>query len=79
MRNFSTAELRCQRPSKDILEFLVCPLSKGKLFYNAKSHEVVSVTARVAFPVSSGGIINLCPHDARVLKDDEIPQEIREG
>jgi uncharacterized protein YbaR (Trm112 family) len=58
-------------PPKELLDMLQCPLSKGRLVYVPSIHEVVSPVARIGFPVSESGIINLCPHDGRVLRPDE--------
>lgn len=58
--------------NEDFLAKLQCPLSKGKLVYILEKNEVISPTARIAFPIHSAtGVLNLCPHDARVLAENE--------
>ena len=61
-----------QGPAEEILQIIQCPLSKGKLFYDSSKHEVISLTARIAFLVHDDGVINLCPHDARVMTQEEL-------
>jgi uncharacterized protein YbaR (Trm112 family) len=63
------------RPSSDLLEVLVCPLSKGKLMYFEKTHEIISPSAALAFPVADDGTINLIPYDARVVKESSTSGE----
>lgn len=70
-RAFSEKSNQRKRPAKDVLDIIVCPLSRSQLFYWEKTHELISLTARVAYPVYDNGVVNLCPYDARVLKDDE--------
>ena len=37
-----------------LLEILVCPLSKGRLTYDREANELVSQSARLAFPIRDG-------------------------
>lgn len=37
-----------------LLEVLVCPMSRGPLRYDAERHELVSVSARLAYPIRDG-------------------------
>ena len=37
-----------------LLEVLVCPLTKTPLRYDAKNQELISDSARLAFPIRSG-------------------------
>lgn len=37
-----------------MLEALVCPLTKGRLSYDAKAQELVSKAAHLAFPIRNG-------------------------
>ncbi len=37
-----------------LLEFLVCPLTKTRLVYDAKAHELLSKAAGLAFPIRNG-------------------------
>lgn len=46
------------RPAPDfdrkMLESLVCPVTQGRLRYDAAAQELVSATARLAFPIRNG-------------------------
>jgi hypothetical protein len=53
-----------------LLELLVCPLSKGPLKWNAATSELISKTARLAYPVRDGIPIML-PSEARTLTAEE--------
>ena len=50
-----------------LLEILVCPLTKSPLIYDAGNQELVSKTARLAFPIRDGIPIMLLD-EARSLK-----------
>ena len=54
-----------------LLEILVCPLTKGPLLYNAKSQELLSRQAGIAYPIRDGIPIMLAD-EARPLTDDEM-------
>lgn len=45
-----------ERPSIDrkMLEALVCPVTQGRLQYDAARQELISATARLAFPIRNG-------------------------
>lgn len=49
-----------------LLEMLVCPLTKGTLEYNKDSQELISLEAKLAFPVRDGIPIMLVD-EARTL------------
>ena len=51
-----------------LLELLVCPLTKGRLSWNAAAGELVSERAKLAYPVRDGIPIMLVS-EARELKD----------
>ena len=53
-----------------LLEILVCPLTKEPLRYDAARQELISVKARLAFPIRDGIPIML-PDEARPLEEDE--------
>ena len=53
-----------------LLEVLVCPLTRGPLVYDRDRAELVSKTARLAYPVRDGVPVML-PEEARPLDDDE--------
>jgi uncharacterized protein YbaR (Trm112 family) len=54
-----------------LLELLVCPVTKGPLVWNAEKQELVSRSARLAYPVRDG-IPVLLENEARVLTDEEL-------
>lgn len=54
-----------------LLELLVCPVTKGPLDYHRERQELVSRSARLAYPVRDG-IPVLLEHEARVLTDQEL-------
>ena len=58
------------RPTSSIdpklLEILVCPLTKGPLEYDAERQELISRSAKLAYPIRDGIPIML-PEEARKL------------
>ena len=54
-----------------LLELLVCPVTKGPLRYDRERQELVSRSARLAYPVRDG-IPLMLENEARALTDDEI-------
>jgi uncharacterized protein YbaR (Trm112 family) len=56
---------------KKLLELLVCPVTKGSLIYQRDTQELVSRSARLAYPVRDG-IPVLLEVEARALSDDEV-------
>jgi len=54
-----------------LLELLVCPVTKGPLEYDREAHELISRSARLAYPVKDG-IPVLLESDARVMSDEEL-------
>ncbi|MDM0112438.1 Trm112 family protein [Variovorax sp. J22R133] len=54
-----------------LLELLVCPVTKGSLTWNPAKQELVSHSARLAYPVRDG-IPVLLEDEARVLTDEEL-------
>jgi uncharacterized protein YbaR (Trm112 family) len=53
-----------------LLDLLVCPVTKGPLRYNAEQQELISLSARLAYPVRDGIPIML-ETEARTLSDEE--------
>lgn len=53
-----------------LLEILVCPLTKGPLVYDRVAQELLSAEAGLAFPIRDGIPIMLAD-EARPLRDDE--------
>ena len=56
-----------------LFELLVCPVTKGPLTYKHDTQELVSRSARLAYPVRDG-IPVLLENEARVLTDTEIEE-----
>lgn len=54
-----------------LLELLVCPVTKGLLEYDREKQELISRSARLAYPVRDG-IPVLLENEARTLTDDEL-------
>ena len=54
-----------------LLALLVCPVTKGPLRFDREHQELVSRSARLAYPVRDG-IPVLLETEARTLDDDEI-------
>ena len=61
-----------ERPTSGIdpklLEILVCPLTKGPLEYSAEKQELISRSAKLAYPIRDGIPIMLVS-EARQLRD----------
>lgn len=54
-----------------LLELLVCPVTKGPLSYDRDKQELVSRSARLAYPVKDGLPVML-EAQARPLSDEEL-------
>lgn len=54
-----------------LLKLLVCPVTKGPLEYDREKQELVSRSARLAYPVRDD-IPVLLEAQARVLTDEEL-------
>ena len=50
-----------------LLEILVCPLTKGPLEYDAEKQELISRSAKLAYPIRDGIPIML-PEEARTIE-----------
>lgn len=53
-----------------LLQILVCPVTKGSLIYNKANNELISKSARLAYPIKDG-IPVMLEDEARKLADDE--------
>jgi uncharacterized protein YbaR (Trm112 family) len=60
------------RPDVDprLLEILVCPVTHGPLIYDRAAGELISRSARLAYPIRDGVPIML-PEEARELGEGE--------
>ena len=54
-----------------LLELLVCPVTKGPLEFDRSKQELVSRSARLAYPVRDGMPVML-ESQARTLTDEEL-------
>ena len=54
-----------------LLALLVCPVTKGALDYDREKQELVSRSARLAYPIRDGLPVML-ESEARPLRDDEL-------
>ncbi|MCX7186025.1 MAG: Trm112 family protein [Methylophilaceae bacterium] len=53
-----------------LLQILVCPVTKGPLIYNKAKNELISKSARLAYPIKDG-IPVMLEDEARKLAEDE--------
>jgi uncharacterized protein YbaR (Trm112 family) len=56
---------------KRLLEILVCPVTKGPLIYDKDRQELISKSARLAYPIRDD-IPVMLEDEARALTDDEV-------
>ena len=54
-----------------LLELLVCPVTKGRLEYDREKNELISRSARLAYPVRDG-IPVMLENEARPMTDEEL-------
>lgn len=59
-----------------LLELLVCPVTKGPLILDRERQELISRSARLAYPIHDGMPI-LLEHEARTLDDSELERPPR--
>ena len=55
---------------KKLLDILVCPVTKGPLKYDKERQELISTSARLAYPIRDGIPIML-EDEARAITEDE--------
>ena len=53
-----------------LLDILVCPVTKGPLIYDKKNQELISKSARLAYPIHDG-IPVMLEEEARSLTNEE--------
>ena len=58
---------------RDLLDILVCPVSKTPLIYREDSQELLCKASGLAYPVRDG-IPVLLEEEARQLSDEELKQ-----
>ena len=54
----------------ELLNILVCPLTKAPLTYDKENNELISKSAKLAYPIHNG-IPVMLPEEARDLTQDE--------
>ena len=57
-----------------LLQILVCPVTKGPLIYNKAANELISKSARLAYPIIDG-IPVMLEDEARKLSEDEYARD----
>ncbi len=57
-----------------LLELLVCPVTKGPLIYRRDTQELISRSARLAYPIRDG-IPILLENEAREITEEEASRE----
>lgn len=56
---------------KKLLEILVCPVTKGPLIYDREHQELISCSAKLAYPIRDD-IPVMLEDEARSLTSDEV-------
>jgi len=56
---------------KRLLDILVCPVTKGPLIYDKDAQELISKSARLAYPIRDD-IPVMLEEEARQLNDEEL-------
>jgi uncharacterized protein YbaR (Trm112 family) len=57
-----------------LLAILVCPVTKGPLIYKKEQNELISKSARLAYPIRDG-IPVMLEEEARKLNEDEYARD----
>ena len=55
----------------ELLKYLVCPVTKSKLIYNQEKQELISLEAKLAYPIIDNIPVMLA-NKARALSKDEF-------
>ena len=58
---------------KKLLDILVCPVTKGPLVFDKKNQELISRSARLAYPIRDD-IPVMLEEEARELTTEEVEQ-----
>ena len=56
---------------KKLLDLLVCPVTKGPLIHDRERQELISRSARLAYPIRDG-IPVMLEDEARELSEEEV-------
>ena len=63
--------------TRKLLDILVCPVTKSKLYYNKESEELICLPARLAYKIKDDIPIML-ESEAREIDPDEYQQNLEE-
>ena len=55
---------------KNLMDILACPVTKGSLIYDEEKQELISTSARLAYPIRED-IPVMLEEEARQLNDEE--------
>ena len=55
-----------------LLQILVCPVTKGPLIYNKAKNELISKSARLAYPIKDGIPVMLEDESRKLAEDEEV-------
>ena len=55
--------------SPELLDILVCPITRSKLLYDKKNNELISKQAGLAYPIKNGIPIMLTKEARKIIKD----------
>ena len=58
---------------KKLLDILVCPICKGKLYYDKQAAELICRADRLAFPVKDDIPVMLQEEARQLAADEEVP------
>lgn len=56
---------------KKLLDILVCPVTKGPLIFDKEAQELISLSARLAYPIRDD-IPVMLEDEARTLTEEEV-------
>ena len=57
-----------------LLEILVCPICKGKLYYDKKAAELICRLDRLAYPIRDDIPVMLKDEARELAADEEVPK-----
>ena len=55
-----------------LLNILVCPVTKGPLIFNKQTNELISKSARLAYPIKDGIPVMLQDEARKLAPDEEV-------
>ncbi|OBS73906.1 hypothetical protein A6R68_15554 [Neotoma lepida] len=80
VRSFADESKRAEEPRTfhpALLKFLVCPLSKKPLRYEASTNELINDELGIAYPIIDG-IPNMIPQAARTTRQNKKQEEVEQ-